>query len=59
MKTEPYYCPLCCEEEGCGYHGLLRINDSPVPVCTHHSDETNAPDSVPMVPCHPDDDRED
>jgi hypothetical protein len=50
VKTIPFYCPLCIDEHGCGYHGLLWFPGSPKPVCTHHTDDTNAPDSVEMRP---------
>lgn len=49
-KSVPYHCPLCFDERGCGYHGLLRFSGDPVPTCGHHTNDTNAPDEVPMVP---------
>ena len=49
-STTPYYCPLCLNEKGCGYNGLLRFEGAQVPTCNHHTDETNTPDLVKMVP---------
>lgn len=49
-RTTPYYCPLCLDEQGCGYHGILRFDGEPVPTCNHHVNDTNQPQSVKMRP---------
>lgn len=49
-RNVPYYCPLCINERGCGYNGLLRFPNQDVPVCMHHTAETSAPEGVKMVP---------
>jgi hypothetical protein len=49
-KSVPYHCPLCPAEEKCGFHGILWFPGSDKPKCDHHTNETNAPDLVPMVP---------
>ena len=49
-KSVPYHCPLCVNEKGCGFHGILWFPGSDKPTCDHHTDDTSTPDSVLMVP---------
>ena len=54
-KTVPYHCPLCFDEEGCGFNGILWFEGDDKPTCDHHTNDTDTPDSVPMVPARDED----
>ena len=32
----PYRCEQCMNTDACGYHGVLRFERDPIPVCDHH-----------------------
>lgn len=50
-QTVPYYCPRCWQEHGPSqYHGVLVFPHQDIPTCSHHTNDTNNPDLVRMVP---------